>query len=51
MECYTEEIFGPVLSVMYADSLEHAIEIINANPFGNGEFISNTLGLIVQKII
>jgi malonate-semialdehyde dehydrogenase (acetylating)/methylmalonate-semialdehyde dehydrogenase len=29
------EIFGPVLSVMRADSVEAAIEIVNRSPFGN----------------
>ena len=36
MTVYREEIFGPVLVVMQADSLDAAIEIINANPNGNG---------------
>jgi malonate-semialdehyde dehydrogenase (acetylating)/methylmalonate-semialdehyde dehydrogenase len=33
---YTEEIFGPVLVCLEADSLDEAIEIINKNPYGNG---------------
>ncbi|GGC70992.1 CoA-acylating methylmalonate-semialdehyde dehydrogenase [Undibacterium terreum] len=36
MRIYEEEIFGPVLCVMHADSLQEAIAIINANPNGNG---------------
>ena len=36
MAVYKEEIFGPVLCVMHADSLKEAIAIINANPNGNG---------------
>jgi malonate-semialdehyde dehydrogenase (acetylating)/methylmalonate-semialdehyde dehydrogenase len=36
MSVYREEIFGPVLCVMQADSLSEAIDIINANPNGNG---------------
>ncbi|NWL23400.1 CoA-acylating methylmalonate-semialdehyde dehydrogenase [Pseudomonas umsongensis] len=36
MSVYREEIFGPVLCVMHAASLSEAIEIINANPNGNG---------------
>ena len=34
MKCYTEEIFGPVLVCLNADTLEEAIEMINANPYG-----------------
>lgn len=31
MECYQEEIFGPVLVIVKADDLDHAIRIINSN--------------------
>jgi len=44
MSCYTEEIFGPVLCIMYADTLEEAIEIINTNPNGNGTAIFTQSG-------
>ena len=36
MVIYREKIFGPVLCVLQAESLDEAIEIINANPNGNG---------------
>jgi malonate-semialdehyde dehydrogenase (acetylating)/methylmalonate-semialdehyde dehydrogenase len=36
MTIYREEIFGPVLCVMQVDTLDQAIELINANPNGNG---------------
>ena len=36
MTIYREEIFGPVLCVMQVDTLDEAIELINANPNGNG---------------
>ncbi|CAN1762212.1 Methylmalonate-semialdehyde dehydrogenase [acylating], mitochondrial, partial [Linum perenne] len=35
MECYKEEIFGPVLISMEADSFEEAINIVNRNKYGN----------------
>ncbi|PID65860.1 MAG: methylmalonate-semialdehyde dehydrogenase (CoA acylating) [Gammaproteobacteria bacterium] len=44
MTCYTEEIFGPVLCITYADSLEAAIEMVNANPNGNGTAIFTQSG-------
>ena len=34
MRIFKEEVFGPVLSVIKADSLEHAIELANAVDFG-----------------
>lgn len=39
-----EEIFGPVMSVMRAKTLEEAVEICNANPFGNGDAIFTQSG-------
>jgi len=32
--CHMHELFGPVLSVMCADNLEHAIELVNATGYG-----------------
>ena len=43
MRIYQEEVFGPVLAIMHVDTLEQAIELINANPFGNG------VGLFTQN--
>lgn len=39
MKIGCEEIFGPVMSIMRAKDLQEAIEISNANPFGNGHSI------------
>lgn len=39
MPIYTDEIFGPVLSVVGAGSLSDAIDLINQNPYGNGAAI------------
>jgi malonate-semialdehyde dehydrogenase (acetylating)/methylmalonate-semialdehyde dehydrogenase len=36
MSVYTDEIFGPVLCVVRADSYEEAVGLVNANPYGNG---------------
>ncbi|HWU28219.1 MAG TPA: CoA-acylating methylmalonate-semialdehyde dehydrogenase [Microbacterium sp.] len=36
MKVYQDEIFGPVLSVVRVNSYEEAVELINANRFGNG---------------
>eukprot|EP00993_Chasmostoma_nieuportense_P000489 NODE_1450_length_1500_cov_17.780044_g1373_i0.p1 GENE.NODE_1450_length_1500_cov_17.780044_g1373_i0~~NODE_1450_length_1500_cov_17.780044_g1373_i0.p1 ORF type:complete len:459 (-),score=132.41 NODE_1450_length_1500_cov_17.780044_g1373_i0:43-1419(-) len=49
MECYKEEIFGPVLLTMEADSLDAAINIINANPNGNGTAIFTSNGPAARK--
>ena len=36
MRTYTDEIFGPVLVVLRVDSLADALDVVNANPYGNG---------------
>jgi malonate-semialdehyde dehydrogenase (acetylating) / methylmalonate-semialdehyde dehydrogenase len=44
----TDEIFGPVLSVVRAESLDEAIEIVNASRFGNGVSIFTESGSAVR---
>jgi malonate-semialdehyde dehydrogenase (acetylating) / methylmalonate-semialdehyde dehydrogenase len=39
MSIYTDEIFGPVLSVVRVDSYEEGVKLINDNPYGNGTAI------------
>lgn len=39
MSIYRDEIFGPVLSVVRADTYEQAVDLINGNPYGNGTAI------------
>ena len=38
-KAYSEEIFGPVLSVVRVASYEDGVELINSGPFGNGTAI------------
>jgi len=44
MKIYRDEIFGPVLVVLRADTLEEAIALVNANPYGNGTAIFTNSG-------
>jgi malonate-semialdehyde dehydrogenase (acetylating) / methylmalonate-semialdehyde dehydrogenase len=39
MDCYRDEIFGPVLVVVRVDSYDDALELVNDNPYGNGTAI------------
>ncbi|HEV2782196.1 MAG TPA: CoA-acylating methylmalonate-semialdehyde dehydrogenase [Actinophytocola sp.] len=39
MSIYTDEIFGPVLSVVRVPTYEAAVDLVNANPWGNGTAI------------
>ena len=36
MDAYRDEIFGPVLSVVRADTYDEAVGLVNDNPYGNG---------------
>jgi malonate-semialdehyde dehydrogenase (acetylating)/methylmalonate-semialdehyde dehydrogenase len=44
MDIYREEIFGPVLIVLRAESYAEAVRLINANPYGNGTAIFTRSG-------
>ncbi|MCY4105216.1 MAG: CoA-acylating methylmalonate-semialdehyde dehydrogenase [Chloroflexi bacterium] len=44
MSVAREEIFGPVLSLMKADTFDEAIELINGSKFGNGASIFTSNG-------
>ena len=49
MDIYTDEIFGPVLAIVRVASLDDAIELINANPYGNGTAIFTSSGRSAQE--
>ena len=49
MSIYDQEIFGPVLCLAAADSLDDAIEFINSNPNGNGTAIFTQSGAAARK--
>jgi len=49
MKIYTTEIFGPVMVIVGVATLNEAIELINANPFGNGTGIFTQSGAVARK--
>ncbi|GBM91615.1 putative methylmalonate-semialdehyde dehydrogenase [acylating], mitochondrial [Araneus ventricosus] len=51
MECYREEIFGPVLLTLGADTIDDAINLINSNPYGNGTAVFTTNGATARKFV
>jgi len=51
MDVYTNEIFGPVLSVVRSGTVEEAIDVINANPYGNGTAIFTSDGGAARKFM
>ncbi|TKX23471.1 potassium-activated aldehyde dehydrogenase-like protein [Elsinoe australis] len=49
MQCYKEEIFGPVLVCLNVDTLEDAVDLINANEYGNGVAIFTQSGATARR--
>jgi malonate-semialdehyde dehydrogenase (acetylating)/methylmalonate-semialdehyde dehydrogenase len=49
MDVYKEEIFGPVLVNLRADSVDEAIQLINSNPYGNGTAIFTSSGEAARR--
>ncbi|XP_031836218.2 putative methylmalonate-semialdehyde/malonate-semialdehyde dehydrogenase [acylating], mitochondrial isoform X1 [Nomia melanderi] len=51
MQCYTEEIFGPVLLCIFTNTLDEAIDIINKNTYGNGTAVFTTNGATARTFV
>ncbi|CAI6097515.1 unnamed protein product [Clonostachys chloroleuca] len=54
MACYREEIFGPVLVCISTQTVEEAVQLVNANEYGNGASVftrSGTLASYFQRNI
>ncbi len=49
MEIAREEVFGPVLAIIHAATLDEAIAIVNASRFGNGTSIFTESGASVRR--
>jgi malonate-semialdehyde dehydrogenase (acetylating)/methylmalonate-semialdehyde dehydrogenase len=49
MKIYTTEIFGPVMVIVGVQTLKDAIELVNANPFGNGTAIFTQSGAAARR--
>ncbi|MFG6442575.1 CoA-acylating methylmalonate-semialdehyde dehydrogenase [Roseateles sp. LKC17W] len=49
MSIYEQEIFGPVLCIAEAETMDEAIAMINANPNGNGTAIFTQSGAAARK--
>jgi malonate-semialdehyde dehydrogenase (acetylating)/methylmalonate-semialdehyde dehydrogenase len=51
MSCYTDEIFGPVLSVLRVPSYEAAVSLVNSSPYGNGVAIFTNDGGAARRFV
>ena len=51
MSVAREEIFGPVISIMRTNTVDEALEIENANPYGNAASVFTQNGAMARYII
>jgi len=49
MDCYRDEIFGPVLSVVRCDTYQDGVDLIKNNPYGNGAAIFTQNGAAARQ--
>jgi malonate-semialdehyde dehydrogenase (acetylating)/methylmalonate-semialdehyde dehydrogenase len=49
MDIAQEEVFGPVLSIIHAASLDEAIDIVNASRYGNGTSLFTESGAAARR--
>jgi malonate-semialdehyde dehydrogenase (acetylating)/methylmalonate-semialdehyde dehydrogenase len=49
MDAYRDEIFGPVLGIVRCDTVDEAVALINANPYGNGTAIFTSSGEAARR--
>ncbi len=49
MDCYRDEIFGPVLSVVRTGTYDDAVRLVNENPYGNGTAIFTRDGGVARQ--
>jgi len=51
MSVAREEIFGPVISIMHTETLDEAIKIENANPYGNAASVFTQSGGVARYVM
>jgi malonate-semialdehyde dehydrogenase (acetylating) / methylmalonate-semialdehyde dehydrogenase len=51
MSAYTDEIFGPVLSVVRVPSYDEALRLVSENPYGNGTAIFTNDGGAARRFV
>ncbi len=49
-QCATEELFGPVLTVVRVDTLDEALRLENASPYGNATSVFTQNGAIAREV-
>ncbi len=48
-QAYSEELFGPVLTIVKANNFDEALKILNSNKYGNGASLFTSSGNYARK--
>jgi malonate-semialdehyde dehydrogenase (acetylating) / methylmalonate-semialdehyde dehydrogenase len=51
MDVYDQEVFGPLLGIVRAETLSEALQLIDANPYGNGVAIFTRSGGAARRFV
>lgn len=51
MEAACDELFGPIISIIRCKTIQEAMEIENANPYGNACSVFTSSGTLAEKVI
>jgi malonate-semialdehyde dehydrogenase (acetylating) / methylmalonate-semialdehyde dehydrogenase len=51
MDVYDHEVFGPLLSVVRAETVDEALKLIGDNPYGNGAAIFTSNGAAARRFV
>src|SRR5258708_33011715 len=50
MECATTELFGPMLAVIRVDTIDEALALDHASPYGNATSIFTSSGAVARYV-
>src|SRR5258708_27589290 len=50
MECATTEVFGPVLAVIRVDTIDEALALDHASPYGNATSVFTSSGAVARYV-
>jgi malonate-semialdehyde dehydrogenase (acetylating)/methylmalonate-semialdehyde dehydrogenase len=51
MDVYDEEVFGPLLGIVRTETFDHALRLIDENPYGNGAAIFTRSGGAARRFV
>jgi malonate-semialdehyde dehydrogenase (acetylating)/methylmalonate-semialdehyde dehydrogenase len=50
MDCASKELFGPILTIVRVDTLDEALQLENASPYGNATALFTSRGAVARHV-